>query len=208
MNRKIKICIFVNVFFACVLLLSGCEKSISVLKNEEVVEENAAVYSEEDKDDITGEIVLQEEKTVFVDIAGAVVVPGVYELPYGARIFQALEAAGGCTEEADTINLNQAQVLSDGQKIYVYTKQEIAQAENLGIGEDDSNSVVSYNGKININQADKGDLMALPGVGETRAEAILSYRERNGVFSSIEELMNVEGIKEKTYEKLKDKITV
>lgn len=208
LSKKKKIYKFVIIFSVYVLLLSGCEKTVSVLKTDEDFPDiTIGEQSEEGKDHVSEKLVLQEEKTIFVDVSGAVVSPGVYQLPCDARVFQALEAAGGCTKEAQISMLNQAQILSDGQKIYVYTKQEAIQSENLTMEGTGNKVGVSWDGKININQASKEDLMILPGVGETRAEAIISYREKNGLFTSIEELMNVEGIKEKTYEKLKDKIT-
>lgn len=155
---------------------------------------------------------------IFVDVCGAVKEPGVYQLPEGSRIYEVIELAGGFLEEAECSLVNQAGILEDGQQIRIYTKQE---AEQLKVpvvtGTGDSQSPGQGTGdfqnqageqKININQADKSALMTLNGIGETRAEAIIAYRENAGGFSSIEELMQVDGIKEKTYEKLKDKITV
>ncbi|MEE1031731.1 MAG: helix-hairpin-helix domain-containing protein [Ruminococcus sp.] len=212
-NRKYFFAVFI---FLCLVFGTGCQKSVSVLKSEESVEilQDAQVEEMEEltKDSLedTSEVgSSQEQKMIFVDVSGAVLYPGVYQLQENSRVFQAIEAAGGCTEDAESSLLNQAELLQDGQKIYVYTKQEakdIALTSTQGL--EVSESAAASDGKVNINKAGKADLMTLPGVGETRAEAILTYRQENGSFSSIEELMNVEGIKEKTYEKLKDKITV
>ena len=99
--------------------------------------------------------------------------------------------------------VNQADLLTDGQKIRIYTMEEAGQMEKELQEEDPL-----LDGRVDINRAGKEELMTLTGIGETRAQAILAYRETNGNFSSVEELMQVEGIKEKTYEKLKDQIRI
>ena len=149
----------------------------------------------------------QEEKSlqewIYVDVCGAVRNPGVYRIEAGSRVFQVLEQAGGCTEEASLETVNQADLLTDGQKIRIYTKEEAGQMEKKLQEEDPL-----LDDRVDINRAGKEELMTLTGVGETRAQAILAYRETHGSFSSVEELMQVEGIKEKTYEKLKDQIRI
>ena len=117
---------------------------------------------------------------IFVDVCGAVVNPGVYELDEGARIFQAVDAAGGYLPEAAINYLNRARSFGDG------------------VGDDT---------RINLNTADAGQLSTLSGIGQSKAEAIVAYREEHGDFASIEEIMNVEGIKEGTFSKIKDKIS-
>ncbi len=149
---------------------------------------------------------IEKEVTIMVDVAGAVVNPSVVELPEGSRVFEAVEKAGGLTAEGDTGAINQAEILSDGQKIYIPTKQEMKDAENNG-----GFSVSSGSGKqglININTANSAALQELPGVGPATAEKIISYRSENGKFKSIEDLKNVSGIGDKTFEKMKSKITV
>ena len=174
--------------------------------------------------------VSQEPEEIYVDVSGAVVSPGVYCLDAGSRIFQAIEAAGGCTTEAAPVWLNQAAELSDGQKVYVPTVQEAedAAAENGAGGNagylwdlgtqsavtgqtSEGTGQVSEDtgtGKVNINTADKELLTTLPGVGSSKADAILAYRQEQGGFSSIEEIMNVEGIKEGVFARIKDRISV
>ncbi len=159
--------------------------------------------------------------TIYVDISGAVHAPGVYELVTGSRMFQAVEAAGGFTEQAEKRCINQADLLSDGEKIYVYSKEEAeelggwmqlsgagAVQQSAGASGQSGASASESDGKVNLNTADKSQLMTLSGVGEARAEAIIAYRETNGAFSSIEDIMNVAGIKEKVFEQIKDQITV
>ena len=163
----------------------------------------------------SGDGTVTENTVIYVDVAGAVKAPGVYTLPAGSRVFEAIALAGGAREDASLENLNQAGILQDGQQIRVYTEEEAAQMAQQG-------SLPSLPGaeaaagqkegqeasKVNINTAGKDELMTLTGIGETRAEAILAYRQETGGFQAPEDLMQVEGIKEKTFEKLKDQITV
>ena len=148
----------------------------------------------------------------FVHICGAVKFPGVYELPEGSRIFEAVELAGGLTEEACGEYQNQAQKITDGMKIYIPTTEQMESAEaeqHLWTEEAEGAETSSQTeGKININTADKELLMTLPGIGESRAESIISYRDTSGSFAKIEDIMQVSGIKQGAYEKLKDKISV
>ncbi len=146
------------------------------------------------------DLVLEEhtdtEEEIFVHVCGAVQSEGVYELPKGSRIFEAIEKAGGFREDAATTEINQAEVLEDGMKVYVPTVAEILEMQ------------VKKSGKVNINQASKEELMTLPGVGESKAESIIQYREENGSFKRIEDIMQIVGIKEGLYEKIKEFIQV
>ncbi len=163
-------------------------------------------------------------QTIYVDICGAVASPGVYELSANSRVFQAIEKAGGYLPEAAVGYLNRARTLSDGQQIYVPTQEEVdsqiipvtqdgaASDGATGNGQAASGSEgVSADGtsdgsRINLNTADVSQLTTLTGIGESKALAIIAYREENGPFTSIEDIKNVPGIKEGTYEKIKDKI--
>lgn len=155
-----------------------------------------------------------KEEILVIHICGAVNVPGVYELPVGSRIYQAVEAAGGFSSEAEADFLNQAQNLKDGSRIYVPTKEEAMLAgETLDfIGVDTNNDTQEEengdNGLVNINTASREELNTLPGIGSGKAESIISYRTENGSFRTIEEIMNVEGIKEGLFQKIKNQITV
>lgn len=160
---------------------------------------------------------VEDEDIIMVDVAGAVTSPSVVELPQGSRVFEAIEKAGGSTSEGDTSALNQAEILTDGQKIYIPTKQEMEAFKNGSGGSgyvDNASSGFTFNsasdqtGLININTADSAALQEIPGVGPATAEKIISYRNDNGKFSSIEDIKNVSGIGDKTFEKMKTKITV
>ena len=167
----------------------------------------------------------EEAKTRVVHICGAVSAPGVYELPAGSRIIDAVEAGGGFLPEADEACCNLAEEIVDGCQIYIMTKSESCadgQAEKkAGIqtspGGDmqtadknvRSNSAPALeNGLVNLNTADVVALMTLPGIGESRAKAIISYREQHGAFAQIEDIMKISGIKQAAFSKIKDKITV
>ena len=131
-----------------------------------------------------------------VYICGSVMNPGVYELEAGSRIYDVISLAGGVLDDADIDVINQAEKISDGQKIYVPRYGENSR-------EDDNTG-----GLVNINTADIAGLTKLPGIGESRAKDIISYRESAGGFSRIEDIMNVSGIKEAAFNKIKDYICV
>lgn len=156
----------------------------------------------------TEEDSVKEESWIWVDVSGAVNTPGVYRLKRGSRVFEAIQEAGGFQENADTAGINQASVLSDGEKLQIYTIEEAQQmelsSEKFSISQDNTDA----KGKININTADLSELQEIPGVGEKKAQSIMEYRELNGNFQSIEQLQEVQGIKGKTFDKVKDYITV
>ena len=140
---------------------------------------------------------------IYVYVCGQVQTPGVYELAEGDRVYQAIDAAGGILSQGDATCLNLAEALRDGQKIYVPSYEEAAEwSETISVTEQ------TEAGKVNINQASKETLMTLSGIGESKADAIIRYRDEQGSFHSIEELMNVPGIKEGTYLKIKDRISI
>jgi len=138
---------------------------------------------------------------ILVHICGAVVNPGVYELEAGCRMYQLVELAGGFAEDAAEGYLNLAEVLTDGRKVVVPTENEAGEDIYGEAGSD-------FGGKVNINTADKAQLMTLPGIGEAKALAIIAWRTEHGGFQTTEEIMQVSGIKEAAYEKIKTLITV
>ncbi len=148
-------------------------------------------------------------KDYVVHICGAVQNPGIYILEEESRIYQAIEKAGGFSEEADQDYLNQADRLTDGMKLYVPTKEETAEAGGMGswqgVGE---TGLQAESTLVNINTAGEELLCTLSGVGSTRAKSIIAYREKNGAFQKIEDIMNVDGIKDGLFQKIKDSITV
>ena len=148
---------------------------------------------------------------VYVDVDGAVVTPGVYRLREGARVAQAIDAAGGLTPEADVTGLNRASKVTDGQKIHVPTVGEqrasIAEAGVDG-GASASSGVSGATGLVNINTASAAELQTLSGIGPSMAQSIIDERTQNGAFASVDDLMRVSGIGEKKLAKIKDCICV
>lgn len=139
---------------------------------------------------------------IYVHICGAVINPGVYQVPAGTRVYQALELAGGSSDDAYLSGINLADKLADGQKVYIPAEGENAE----GVLSTDSGGVQSV--MININTASEAELMTLPGIGQSRAKDIINYRVKNGFFESIDDIMKVSGIKEAAFEKIKDLIKV
>ena len=175
-------------------------------------------------------------KTIYVDVKGAVKNPGVYELSNTSIVIDAINLAGGLSDLADTINLNLSKKLSDEMIIIVYTKTELStyykknnnrnavcaslecvciddyndaciskESSNKSNSKTD-NTTKSTNSKVSINTASKEELMSLSGIGESKAEKIITYRNDNGKFNSIEDLKKVSGIGDSIFEKIKDKI--
>lgn len=148
----------------------------------------------------TEEMLPASEQNVFVYICGEVVSPGVYEVAADSRIWDVLLAAGGFTEEASAESVNLAERVKDGMQI---TVPSISEAE-----EHKKEAERKAAGSVNLNTASKEELCTIPGIGESRAEAILKYRDAQGGFSNVEEIMRVDGIKEGLYAKIQDKIYV
>lgn len=144
--------------------------------------------------------------TVFIHVCGRVRKPGVYELPEGSRVYEAIEAAGGFEEDGAREYLNLAELVQDGMKLDVPDESQAEQWKDQGILPAQSQSAGA--GKVNLNTASKEELMKLRGIGESRAEDIIRYRDTCGGFQSIEDIMNVSGIKDAAFEKMKDSITV
>lgn len=177
---------------------------------------------------IHGAGMLEEKEakvSLMVHVCGAVEQPGVYELPQGSRIYQAIECAGGLSAEADPDYLNQADFVSDGEKVYVPTREEVAEMDfplqNVmtqsgetgtisGTAVSDSQNADGQKNVclVNLNTASQEQLCTLPGIGSSKAKSIIAYREEHGSFDRIESVMNVAGIKDGLFQKIKAYITV
>lgn len=145
------------------------------------------------------------QEMIYVQISGAVMHPGVYQLAAGSRIFEAVELAGGPSEEADLNSVNQAEALRDGQMVYLYAVGE--EPKNDG-AQKAGEAQEAEDGLVNLNTASVEQLMTLPGIGQSKADSIISWREKNGGFGSVEDIMKIEGIKEGVFSKIKDHIKV
>ena len=175
--------VIIGVMLLIVLGLVACKRD----EAEVLVMEEAQVESE---------IVEEVPKMIFVYVCGAVVNEGVYELPEGSRGYEAIKMAGGFTDVAVTTAVNQAALLQDEMTLYVPNYSEYTETQG------------AEDGKVNLNLASKEELMTLPGVGASKAESIISYREEHNGFKSIEEIMEITGIKEGLFNKVKDYIKI
>ncbi|WP_173274453.1 helix-hairpin-helix domain-containing protein [Streptococcus sp. 68] len=146
-----------------------------------------------------------EQDLITVDVKGAVKSPGIYDLPVGSRVNDAVQKAGGLTEQADSKSLNLAQKVSDEALVYVPSKGEEVASQQAGSG---APSSTIKDKKVNINKASLEELKQVKGLGGKRAQDIIDHRETNGKFKSVDELKKVSGIGAKTIEKLKDYVTV
>ena len=193
-------------------------------KTESLVYENVL---EKETDDTNSKE--EEKEYYYVDVKGAVYVPGVYSLEKGKRVVDAINEAGGVLPDGDTSLLNLSLELEDGMVIIVYTNKEVATESSNNAspcnGELINNACITEtpkvsanvetkstskeaSSKININKASISELVSLPKIGEAKAKAIVDYRTKNGSFKTIEDIKNVSGIGDATFESLKDSITV
>ncbi|MFC5630387.1 MULTISPECIES: helix-hairpin-helix domain-containing protein [Streptococcus] len=191
--------VLILVCFVGFLMLKPKEKAPAF----PVVEEVTQVVTE--KQDESNSAISQESDKILVDVKGAVVSEGVYELAQGDRVRDAIEMAGGLSQEADKNSINLAQKLEDEAVIYVAKVGEVETSVAI--------SVVSGNkekgsDKVNLNKASISELTSISGIGEKRAQDIISYREEHGKFSSLDELTNVSGIGAKTLERFKMELTL
>lgn len=208
-NKKLKRYIFFIVICLVCMLADGCGgETITVSESSESVKDEKSVASETELPEEKTESVTSADK-IMVYVCGAVESPGVYELDSGSRVNDALEAAGGFSDDADMNVINLAEQVSDGQKVYFPVHGEEMTGNSPGVndvpGTDTHGDDTSL---VNINEAGVSELTQLPGIGETRANQIVEYRESHGRFASKEDLKNVSGIGDSIYGKLESHITV
>jgi len=181
--------------------------------NTTIVEENEELEKIEMKENEN------KEEVYYVDLKGAVKSPGVYSVSSNKRVIDVINMAGGLLDNSDTTYINLSKYVEDEMVIIIYTKEELTDTNNkidTSINDayydiNNSNNINNNkdnNGLININTATLEELMTLPGIGQTKANNIVNYRETNGKFNSIEEIQNVKGIGNSIYEKIKNNITI
>ena len=158
------------------------------------------------------DISTEQVKLIYVYVCGAVNCPDVYALSEGSRICDAIAKAGGLREDADSMSVNLAQIVYDGQMLRIYTQEEVLAGVNSSkesiSGNQSFKEEVTLDDRININTATKHQLMTLPGIGNAKADAILTYRTKQGAFDKIEDLMKIPGIKEGVFEQIKEQIRI
>lgn len=211
--------IFVFIIILILFFINNNADDVEAVESENIIAENKV---KEKKEEVL-------EKRIKVDIKGEVVNPGVYELTDSQRVIDVINEAGGLNKNADTSYLNLSKKLIDEMTIIVYSKEQIENFKNNDpvivyvekecncpdisndacIVKSESNADQGkITDKININKASIEELQSLTGIGKSKAESIIKYREENGDFENIEDIMNVSGIGESAYSKIKDNITI
>ncbi|PAE38468.1 helix-hairpin-helix domain-containing protein [Bacillus sp. 7884-1] len=204
-EHKVYVIITVMIAFAAIFyFLEESKSSVSDVENivpQEIKEEKDIPQVQEE---------IQEPEMIMVDVKGQVTMPGVYSTSQGERVIDVIHRAGGLTENADESQVNFAEHVQDAMVIYIPAKGEAVINVPAGTTVNPSNTGggIGKEAKVNVNKADETQLQNLPGIGPSKAAAITEYRETSGPFKSIEDLKNISGIGDKTFEKLKDLITI
>ena len=210
--------VLIMLVFLCVItsfILYGKNKSKvfkdeymkNIFVEEEAPDDNSVEVNAEPIKEVKGENQLTKgTKMIVVEIKGEVANPDVYEISEGSIIRDLITKAGGLTNEANRDKINRADKLRDNQLIVIPNKNELSNANtNINVSKEGN---TAEDGIININTASLEELQKINGVGEVKAKSIINYREKNGGFKSIDEMKNIEGIGDKTFEKMKDQITI
>lgn len=203
-EHKIYLIIAVIIAFAALYYFLEEGKSSSEINVEEIVP--TAIIEEEEVIQPTQNQTKVAESFI-VDVKGQVKMPGVYSSSPEERVIDVVQRAGGLTENADESKVNFAEHVQDAMVIYIPAKGEEGNIPQ-GLTSNPSDTGGTKQGKINLNKADENELQNLPGIGPSKAAAIMEYRETNGPFKSVEDLKNISGIGDKTFDKLKDLISV
>lgn len=208
---NLKNCILIALGLFCIITsfyLYGKNKSRvfkdEYMKNIFVEEENSENNLDEESIQTSGNNVVTPNKNkLLVEIKGEVKMPDVYEVDEGSIIRDLIDRAGGLTEKANISKINRAEKLKDNQLIVIPDNESVSSGAVISSGGNSSNDEI-----ININSASLSDLQKINGIGAVKAQSIIDYREKSGGFKSIEDIKNVDGIGDKTFEKIKDKISI
>ncbi len=209
-----------GIFYSCreskeqgawLTLQSGEAGEITAGSAEDYSEEQN-LNNEKSDNEQSGKEQLNEEpsdetrKYIYIHICGAVVKPAVYKVEEDTRLFDVIQLAGGLAKDAAGDFVNQAALVEDGQRVYIPAIDEVEGMKPEDFQENESNALNS--GKVDINKASREELMTLAGIGESKAESIIAYRQEHGSFKTIEEIKNINGIKDSVFNKISDMITV
>lgn len=210
------------VIVVIILTISGITYSCSYSKGknndqnislrEDFSQEDPSLGDLDDTDLLEAKEENEVKEEIYIHICGAILRENVYKVEEGTRLVEVIELAGGLLEDAASDFINQAMIVEDGERIYIPTKAELAEMETKEYIEGENSAPTqdgkASNGLININKANLAELMELPGIGEAKAKNIIEYRESNGGFNTIEEIMNISGIKEGMFSKIMSLISV
>ncbi len=185
------------VFGSTVLYLNAQPKPVAISKTENNTTDKA--------DDKQSRINNKDKPLLYVHVAGSVVNPGVYRLKEGSRVMDAVSVAGGGSESADMDALNLAAKIFDGQKIYMPKKGEVPPISDASQG---GSAGTAVGGKINLNTATLEQLDSLPGIGQVTATKIIEYRNKCGSFKRVDELKKIDGIGNKKFDQIKDRLCI
>ena len=201
--KIIVICVSLGLVLGGFLLLKPVAQTPAKESNLQSEVTAVSKDSTDEKDDKNQKEEVMDQDLITVDVKGAVKTPGIYDLPVGSRINDAVQKAGGLTDNADSKSINLAQKISDESLVYVPTKgEDTSQATQSNA----SNS--KENKKVNLNKASLEELKQVKGLGAKRAQDIIDHRDSNGKFKSVDDLKKISGFGAKTIEKLKDYVTV
>ena len=182
----------------CLLCLDGCD--LPNLFSDPETSDTGFVYEASAVQSVPEETEAETPDTIFVYVVGEVVRPGVYELRRQDRLEAAIEAAGGFTDDAEPASVNLARTVVDGEQVEVLSREAFSEYGT-------ARSLQGGTGLVNINTADEKELTTLPGIGQARAQAIIDHRHKHGPFDKIEDIMQVNGIKQAAFDQIRDKIT-
>ena len=206
-KKRSAVDVLILYLYLSVLILTGCGRE----RQESVPGPETQEQTEEEEETEAETETIQEAEWITVHVCGAVKVPDVYVLEAGSRVWEAVEAAGGVLEGGAPDYLNMAETVTDGGKVVVPFLEDVEEQPygngNAGLSGAEAEGE-NGDGLVDLNTAGLEGLMTLPGIGEAKAQAILEYREQTGGFSAVEEIMNVPGIKEGAFAKIKDYIKV
>lgn len=194
--------ILVALFIGFKYIDQSSESNEALFRLEDNIDNNPDELMYSEQSDVESPIKVEISTDVFIDVKGAVLKPNVYKLQKGNRVLDAISIAGGFAEDADQTKINLAARVQDEMVIYVPKVGEDANIDG------NINTFNEEDGKVNINTANEDELLSLSGIGPAKAASIIAYRQENGRFQKVEDLVNVSGIGEKSLEKILDQITV
>lgn len=204
MKRYFKVIIFVVVIIVGVIYFNVSDSFKGEVVTEGAIEDIAELDEVKEEEEMLEDDAASDSEKIIIDIKGEINAPGVYEMQLGDRMIDIVDRAGGLTDDASETAINLAEKLQDEMAIII-PKEGDEPLESNDIGSMESGTS-SKTDKLNLNHATQSELETLNGIGPSKAEAIISYREENGLFQTVEDVLEVNGIGEKTLESFKDDI--